>query len=611
MRIFIAMLFGAASLSAANLAPDHIREAASKAAALLQKGQKDWYAKQSCESCHNQILPAIAFRAARDHGVPLNEAAAHEDAARGFGPFASLDRAAQYNYLIDPTLDDAFRLMGMDAAGLKPNITAAVYARMIAVRQRADGHWVTIDQRPPQSYSYISATAIAIRGLQLFHHASLAGDTATRIARARTWLAAQTPRDTEERSYQLFGLLWSGTTLSSAKSDPAKHAADLAATQEADGGWKSVKGRASDAYSTGEALVALHDAGGMPVSDPVWQRGLDFLLKTQQPDGSWHVVSRLHPPASVSPPYFESGLPYGHDQFISAAGASWALMALSEALPAMQHKPVELPEAEPTGVEPWVETVLFGSSADLRAMLDKKFDANSATREGSTALMLAMPDLEKANLLIERGANVNARSKTKYSTLLVAAQYPHSSATMRFLLDHGAEVRLPKASGAPLFGATALGLAVMSGNADMIPALLAKGDNLTDKFLQLGMFLGSPLVNAISFDDPETLAALLKAGLPVDMADDTGVTLLDTAVIGGRTNIARLLIAHRANVNAVDKNGMTPLLYAASIDFGDSEMVDLLIQSGASTKARTKENLTASDLARKYGQANLLAALQH
>ena len=54
--------------------------------------------------------------------------------------------------------------------------------------------------------------------------------------------------------------------------------------------------RESDAYSTGEVLVALHDAGGMPINDPRYQRGIDYLLKTQMPDGSWHVA---YAPASA------------------------------------------------------------------------------------------------------------------------------------------------------------------------------------------------------------------------------------------------------------------------------------------------------------------------
>ena len=74
--------------------------------------------------------------------------------------------------------------------------------------------------------------------------------------------------------------------------------------------------------------------------------------------------------------------------------------------------------------------------------------------------------------------------------------------------------------------------------------------------------------------------------------------------------IARLLIAHGANVNHVGKTGMTPLLYAASIDFGDSAMIDLLLKSGAHPDAVTKEGLTALDLARKYHHTHLLTRLE-
>jgi ankyrin repeat protein len=606
MRALVGLLLCAASVPAANLAPDRIRDATTKAVALLQNGQKDWYSKQTCYSCHNQLLPAMAFRIARDHGIPINETLAHADLARGFAPYAGLDRAVQYTHIIDPTLDDAYRLITMGAAGVRPNLTTAVYARLIAARQRPDGHWVTEDDRPPQAYSYITATAVAVRAIQIYHHSSLAADTKSRIDRARAWLAAQQPHDTEERTFQLFGLSWAGAS----RQDLAKRAADLAGTQQSDGGWKSVNGRPSDAYSTGEALMALHDAVGMSTTDPVWSRGIQFLLNTQQPDGSWHVMSRLHPPASVSPPYFESGYPYGHDQFISAMGTAWSLMALATSLgPVEQHKPVSLSEAEPAAMPPWAETVLFGTTADVRALLDKNFDPNSATKDGTTALMMTMPDIEKAKLLLDHGAKVNARSKTRYSALLVAAQYPNSSPLMHLLLDRGAEVRLPKGSGAPLFGATALGLAATSGNADMIPEFLAKGDKLDDPFITLGIFPDIAPINTIPFDDPDTLAVLLKAGLPADYLDSDGLTLLDRAVINDRVNVARLLIARGANVNAVDKLGMTPLLYAASIDFGDSSMVDLLIKSGAKTTARTKENLTALDLARKYGQANLIKSL--
>jgi len=96
----------------------------------------------------------------------------------------------------------------------------------------------------------------------------------------------------------------------------------------------------------------------------------------------------------------------------------------------------------------------------------------------------------------------------------------------------------------------------------------------------------------------------------VDEVDNDGITILSWAAIANRVDIARLLIERGADVNHVDKKGMTPLLYAASIDFGDSAMVELLLKSGARTSAQTKEGQTALDLARQYSNANLLGSLQ-
>lgn len=81
----------------------------------------------------------------------------------------------------------------------------------------------------------------------------------------------------------------------------------------------------SDAYATGQTLVALHRAVGVPTSDPAYQRGVQYLLKTSKPDGTWHVQTRVF----RFQKYFESGFPYGKDQWISAAATSWAVMALT------------------------------------------------------------------------------------------------------------------------------------------------------------------------------------------------------------------------------------------------------------------------------------------
>jgi hypothetical protein len=99
--------------------------------------------------------------------------------------------------------------------------------------------------------------------------------------------------------------------------------------QQPDGGWSQLPTTGSDAYATGQVLFALSVAGKMSASDPVYRKGVDFLLNTQAADGTWRVKSR----SIWLQPYFESGFPYGQDQFISTAGTAWASMALSVAAP--------------------------------------------------------------------------------------------------------------------------------------------------------------------------------------------------------------------------------------------------------------------------------------
>jgi hypothetical protein len=84
---------------------------------------------------------------------------------------------------------------------------------------------------------------------------------------------------------------------------------------------------ASDAYATGQALVALSESAQVAVTDSAYKRGVQYLISNQRADGSWHVKSRAIP----FQPYFESSFPHGTDQWISAAATNWASMALIRA----------------------------------------------------------------------------------------------------------------------------------------------------------------------------------------------------------------------------------------------------------------------------------------
>jgi hypothetical protein len=575
----------------ADASPQQIRDAATRAIPLIQAGQKIWYSKINCHSCHHQFQPAMAFRVARAHGIPVDENIAHGDALKAFA-FTDLDAAVQYRDVQETVMDLGYSLVAANATGLRPNLASQVLARLVAGRQDPAGNWDDLHQRPPQSYSRFTQTAIGLRAIQLYSHPSQKADVAARVARARAWLLGNIPKDTEERAWQLFGLAWAGGP---DRAFMSKTARALVAMQRPDGGWNSIEGRASDVYSTGEVLVALHDAVGFSISDPVWKRGINYLVSTQAADGSWHVASRLHPPAQVSPAYFESGYPGGHDQYLSASGASFAIIALATALGPGKDSATPAWKEEVAGVEPWAETVLFGSAADLQKLLDGGFDPNSATKPGgslsggTTALMMAVPDEAKVKMLLDSGADVNARAKSKWSALMVDALYRDGAAAARLLLAHGAE-----AQGAP----SPLMVAATVGNAEILKPLH-----------DAGAPLDRALVAAVRVGKMDAARTLLEIGAKVDEPDGSDTTPLDRAVLANELDMARLLIGHGANVNYVSQTGMTPLLYAASIDFGDAAMINLLLKSGARADAVTKEGLTALELARKYGHTHLIARL--
>ena len=81
-------------------------------------------------------------------------------------------------------------------------------------------------------------------------------------------------------------------------------------------------------------------------------------------------------------------------------------------------------------------------------------------------------------------------------------------------------------------------------------------------------------------------------------------------MLNNEVEMARMLIARGANVNVADKLGMTPLLWAANVDFGDTAMIELLLKSGAKPDVRNKDGLTALELARKYGHSTLIPVLE-
>lgn len=303
-----------------------IRDRVQRSIDVLQRGstgflENAFVREARCISCHQQTLPAVAFGWAQERGFRVNETELarqlHAQVAM-LGPRAEVARQ-MHEPVPDAPVSLGFGFDGLDALRYARDDTTDAMVHYLLGIQRTNGWWPSFDRRPPMEDGPIVGTAWAVRAVQTYAPVGREREVADALKRARWWLSEQDARTHNERVFQLLGLAWAG------ERPPAMRyfVRRIVGAQRPDGGWEQLPGLGSDSWATGSALIALHKAG-LAVSDPVFQRGVDYLLRTQFDDGSWWVRSRSWP----FQPHFDGRFPHGKDQWISAGGTAWATMAL-------------------------------------------------------------------------------------------------------------------------------------------------------------------------------------------------------------------------------------------------------------------------------------------
>jgi ankyrin repeat protein len=314
-----------ASASAA-FAPADMLTTVKRSLTLLEKSSTEAAAKGGCASCHHQNITDIAATIARDKGIAMDEKAAADRRSLTRTRFFSVPNFVER---MEPggTPDvELYALAALGSSRVEPdrNIDAAI-ANILA-HQRADGSWTLGGiARPPIEDGDIFRTALAMTALKAYGLPGRAPEISRRMAAAGRWLERAAAGTAEDRNMQLLGLQCVGTREATLR----RLAKTILDAQREDGGWAQNAFLASDAYATGHTLVTLVKTGMLQPGDAAYQRALKYLLSTQYADGSWHVRSR----APKFQPFFESGFPHGHDQWISAMATGWATAALTLALP--------------------------------------------------------------------------------------------------------------------------------------------------------------------------------------------------------------------------------------------------------------------------------------
>ncbi|XP_070184345.1 serine/threonine-protein phosphatase 6 regulatory ankyrin repeat subunit C-like [Littorina saxatilis] len=115
------------------------------------------------------------------------------------------------------------------------------------------------------------------------------------------------------------------------------------------------------------------------------------------------------------------------------------------------------------------------------------------------------------------------------------------------------------------------------------------------------------LMNAVKAGDADSLRDLLHRGVSAMSKDDDGNHPLHQASKCGNVEVARILVAWNADVNAVDFRMHTALHYASSM--GHKDVVCFLLKKGADINVAEKDGWTAVHLAASKGHTGILELL--
>lgn len=267
------------------------------------------------------------------------------------------------------------------------------------------------------------------------------------------------------------------------------------------------------------------------------------------------------------------------------------------------------------------ETML---AAMVELFLAAGADVEASTNEGVTALIAAAQEghLKAAELLINAGANLNAKTAVDGFTPLMEAAKAGYANMVSLLLEAGADPTLTDRVGrsAVEWGADYPDIVVMLGGtpakttAPVREVTSEQREQARQTLFELGYrdFTESMFVMSTGKGELEAVKAFLDYGLSVDSKDprDHATTPLLVAASLETPDIGLLLIEAGADVNAKDTNGSTPLIWAAQ-KCGLQELVKALVEAGADVNAKAAGGATPLMMAETYNCSENIAILKN
>ncbi len=214
--------------------------------------------------------------------------------------------------------------------------------------------------------------------------------------------------------------------------------------------------------------------------------------------------------------------------------------------------------------------------ARIQAMIENSPDLINRPYAGDDSQLCAAAfrgQLRVANYLLDHGAEINGRPGGKPPIIIAALS--DQMTMVELLLNRGANVEA-RENGS---GDTALITAIRSGYLSVVQVLLAHHADVNAK--SPGDI--TPLHLAAQKGYADIAGLLITNGADVNAADKNGYTPLYGAATAGNTPVMEVLMARKADVNARANDGKTPL-YAA-VERGQLGAAALLLKNGADVNA--------------------------